>query len=64
MNQFSFLGCIMPQVNISKLKTLMKRKFPEGSVLRDLILKEKDILTYEEYLAKASIWLEIETRER
>ena len=54
----------MKHVNISKLKTLVSRKFPEGSVLRDIILKEKDILTPEEYLAKVSIWLELETRER
>ena len=52
------------RIDIRQLKSLVKNQFPEGSILRDIILKEKDILTYGEYLAKVPIWLDIETRER
>jgi len=51
-------------LNIRPLKRFAGETFRVGSVLREVLLAEKDELSAEEFLAKLSIWLKLLMMER
>ena len=44
-------------VSTERLKQLVLARFPETHPLREVILAERDVLTFEELLAKMEVWL-------
>jgi len=53
----------LQKINIRSLKELAMRKLPKESVLREVILSDKDELGVEEYLAKVDVWFKLLRRE-
>ncbi|MCS4538988.1 MAG: hypothetical protein HYY67_09045 [Thaumarchaeota archaeon] len=51
------------RINIRPLKELATKILPKDSVLREIILGDKDELGAEEYIAKVDIWLRLLGRE-
>ncbi len=50
-------------VSIEGLKGLVLARFPEDHPLREVILAEKDVLTFDELLAKMPVWLVLLNRK-
>jgi len=50
-------------VSIEGLKQLVLARFPETHPLREVILAEKDVLTFDELLAKMPVWLVLLNRK-
>jgi hypothetical protein len=46
-------------INISSLKALATEILPDGSVLRAVLIREPDILSPHDFVAKLGTWLEI-----
>jgi hypothetical protein len=50
-------------VDVSNLKELAAKRLEPDSALRDILLREKEILPTDEFLAKMDIWLKLLGRE-
>ncbi len=46
-------------INISSLKALATEILPNGSILRAVLIREPDILSPNDFVAKLGTWLEI-----
>ena len=46
-------------INIRSLKNFAFEKLPKSSILRELLLDEKEELWMEEFLAKLDLWLKL-----
>ena len=53
-------GCL---INISKLKLVIRAKFPSQSLVRRLILSEPDELSRDEAIEKFGLWDELMCKE-
>lgn len=51
------------KVSTEGLRRFVLEKLPEKSVLREVILSEKEELTAEEFIAKMEVWLFLFNRE-
>lgn len=51
-------------VNIRSLKRWAKKDLSEDSILREVLLSEKDILEPKVFLAKAEIWFQLVKRDK
>jgi hypothetical protein len=53
-------GSVVSQkVRIIRVKDFAARSLPEASILRGLLLEERDELDREEFLAKMDLWLKL-----
>lgn len=50
---------VSPKVRIIRVKEFAARNLPEASVLRCLLLEERDEIDREEFLAKMDLWLKL-----
>ncbi len=50
-------------VSTEGLKQLVLARFPEDHPLREVILAERDVLTFDEFLAKMPVWLVLLNRK-
>lgn len=46
-------------IDIRSLKTLATEILPNGSILREVLIREPDILSPHDFIAKLGTWLEI-----
>lgn len=46
-------------IDIRSLKTLATEILPSGSILREVLIREPDILSLHDFIAKLGTWLEI-----
>jgi hypothetical protein len=53
----------LKEVNIYLLKAFAAKRLPESSLLREVLLTEKDQLDPVEFLARLNVWLKILERE-
>ena len=53
----------MKIVNIQRLKSLAYERLPIHSILRELLISEKDYMEAEEFLIKLDIYLKLMRRE-
>jgi hypothetical protein len=51
-------------VNIQSLKKLVIERFPPSSMVRKIILREKDVITVNAFVQKAEIWLNLVDEEK
>jgi hypothetical protein len=50
-------------VDVSNLKELAAKRLEPDSALRDILLREREILSTDEFLAKLDIWLKLLDKE-
>lgn len=53
------VGVAVRKIKTRGLKEFASERLPRGSVLRDLLLNEKDELTPEEFFSKMDVWLRV-----
>ena len=54
---------ILKKVNIKSLKEFAREKLPHSSLLKSVLITEKEHLTISEFLAKMEIWLKLLDKE-
>ena len=52
-------GAYSRKVNIKKMKEFALSSLPEGSVLKRILLSEKEEVDAYEFVVKVSVWLEL-----
>ena len=52
------------KVNLSSLRAFVTEKFSSDSILREVILTEADLLSSEDFIVKAEMWLKLLRSER
>lgn len=53
---------ILKRVNIRHLKNFASKTLPRDSIVRDLLLSEKDVLDAQEFVGKMEIWIKLLSR--
>ena len=55
---------VTKKVDIRTLKEFVRKKFSPSSVVRRIILQEKDIISINSFVAKSEIWLRLVDEEQ